>query len=100
VRLTRDHIDAILEEVDRVLGPGASIWLYGSRLQDHLRGGDVDLMLDVAEKPSMRDLAVLRDRLEERLGLPCDLLVRVRSESPTAFMQMVAAQAVRLEAAA
>ncbi len=85
---------------NRVLGPEASDLLYGSRLQDLARGGDVDLMLDVAVQPSIRDRAVVRDRLEERLGLPCDLLVRVRSEAPTAFTQMVAAQAVKLEAAA
>ena len=100
MRLTSGQIEMILEEVTRVLGDEAAVWLYGSRLQDRARGGDVDLMLDVPDQPSIRDLAVLRDRLEARLGLPCDLLVRARSEAPTAFLQMVAAQAIRLGDAA
>jgi hypothetical protein len=47
-----------------------------------------------------RPLAVLCGRLEDVLGLPCDVQVRVASEPPTAFQELVAQRAVRLERAA
>jgi predicted nucleotidyltransferase len=100
LRLTTVQLNTIVAEVSRALGADAQVWLYGSRLQDGARGGDVDLLIEVAARPAPAELAVLRDRLEERLGLPCDLLVRVASEPPSAFHELVAQRAVRLEPAA
>ncbi|MEB3197593.1 MAG: nucleotidyltransferase domain-containing protein [Candidatus Sericytochromatia bacterium] len=100
MRLTSGQVDTILTEVARVLGPEARVWLYGSRLQDSARGGDVDLLIELTARPSLPQLAGLYERLEERLGLPCDLQLRVTGEPVTAFQQFVTQQAVRLEPAA
>jgi hypothetical protein len=48
----------------------------------------------------LMQLALLSGRLEDVLGLPCDVQVRVASEPPTAFQELVAQRAVRLERAA
>lgn len=100
LRLTSARVNTIVAEVSRALGAEAQVWLYGSRLEDGARGGDVDLLIEVAARPAPGELAMLRDRLEESLGLPCDLLVRVASEAPSAFQALVAQRAVRLGVAA
>lgn len=100
MRLSTAQVGAILTEVARWLGPEASVWLYGSRLRDDRRGGDVDLMLVVTVRPSPRELACLRDGLETVLGLPVDLLVKVASEPATDFQEMIVRQARRLGEAA
>lgn len=46
MRLTDRQIKDIKEEVARILGPDAEVWLFGSRVDDNARGGDVDLMIE------------------------------------------------------
>ena len=47
MRLTSEQIQAIRTGVAQVAGPGAQVWLFGSRLHDQARGGDVDLLLEL-----------------------------------------------------
>ena len=47
MRLTFEQIQAIRTGVAQVAGPGAQVWLFGSRLHDQARGGDVDLLLEL-----------------------------------------------------
>ena len=44
MRLTDRQIKVIREEVARILGPDAEVWLFGSSVDDNARGGDVDLI--------------------------------------------------------
>lgn len=65
MRLDQEQREGILEEVRRLLGPDASVRLFGSRRLDALRGGDVDLLV---ERPtSIPDPAWSASRLEARL---------------------------------
>ncbi|WP_375461528.1 nucleotidyltransferase domain-containing protein [uncultured Enterovirga sp.] len=50
MRLTPDEITAIKACVARHFGAGATVRLFGSRVHDHLRGGDIDLQV-IAESP-------------------------------------------------
>lgn len=47
MRLTSEQIQAIRTGVAQVAGQGAQVWLFGSRLHDQARGGDVDLLLEL-----------------------------------------------------
>jgi predicted nucleotidyltransferase len=47
MRLTQTQIAAIREIVAEVAGSDASVRLFGSRLDDTAKGGDVDLMVEV-----------------------------------------------------
>jgi predicted nucleotidyltransferase len=44
MRLTTNQITAIREEAGR-LDPHAEVFLFGSRVDDSARGGDVDLLV-------------------------------------------------------
>ncbi len=43
MRLTPAQITTILDTVRKVAGPDARVRLFGSRLDDHARGGDIGL---------------------------------------------------------
>jgi predicted nucleotidyltransferase len=56
-------------------GVSATVWLFGSRLDDSRKGGDVDLYVEVAEH-SLFDELRCKIELEESLEIPVDLIVR------------------------
>lgn len=49
MRLTPTQINVIRDGADRLAGHAARVWLFGSRVRDDARGGDVDLMLELDE---------------------------------------------------
>ena len=46
MRLTQSQEQIIKSTVDRVLGAESRVWLFGSRVDDALRGGDIDLLIE------------------------------------------------------
>ncbi|OOG20800.1 DNA polymerase III subunit beta [Thioalkalivibrio denitrificans] len=66
MRLSREQVEAIREVVHSECGPSARVRLFGSRLDDALRGGDVDILVELDE-PVERP-AVLSARLSARLS--------------------------------
>lgn len=46
MRLTPAQEQLIKSTVDRVLGTESRVWLFGSRANDDLRGGDIDLLVE------------------------------------------------------
>lgn len=70
MRLHQQQRQIIRDEVARAFGPHASVQLFGSRLDDAKRGGDVDLYIEADGTSSElldRELA-LHARLQRRLG--------------------------------
>ena len=70
MRLQPDEVARIRETVRRVAGAQAEVWLFGSRLDEAARGGDVDLLVSLphpVERP-----AVLAARLEAELSRALD----------------------------
>lgn len=47
MRLSDDYVSAIKHAAREAFGPGAVVRLFGSRVHDHLRGGDIDLHLEI-----------------------------------------------------
>lgn len=47
MRLSAQHITAIRAAIGSIASDVTAIRLFGSRLNDEMRGGDVDLMVDV-----------------------------------------------------
>ncbi|CAK0769534.1 hypothetical protein CCP3SC15_30028 [Gammaproteobacteria bacterium] len=46
VRLTEIQQTAIRATVTEIFGGSASVWLFGSRVDDSQRGGDIDLLIE------------------------------------------------------
>ena len=49
MRLTPAQIDTIKSTAQDVLGQGVQVTLFGSRVHDDQKGGDVDLMVEVLQ---------------------------------------------------
>lgn len=46
MRLTLQQIELIKKTVDSVLNAQNNVWLFGSRVNDDKRGGDIDLFIE------------------------------------------------------
>jgi predicted nucleotidyltransferase len=46
MRLTEQQHTAIRSLVTEVFGARAEVWLFGSRVDDNKRGGDIDLLIE------------------------------------------------------
>lgn len=99
MRLPPEYQTTITATAQKVFGAGASVWLFGSRLDDSAKGGDVDLLVKL-ESPAP-DKAVLAVRynalLQMQLGLQkFDVLVIDPSSRLEPIHQQALSKGVRL----
>ncbi len=67
MRLSSEEIATIRTVVHRLLGEGARVSVFGSRTDDSVRGGDLDLLVDVDR--ALTNRASAASRLEAELQL-------------------------------
>lgn len=60
MRLTEKQIEAIRQLARQLVGQDARVRVFGSRLDDAARGGDLDLMLELTEEVSNPALIAAR----------------------------------------
>lgn len=99
MRLSPSQTKLIVECVRQQFGPGTLVSLYGSRLDDAARGGDVDLLVETDVQATLRQRARATMQLEQELQLPVDLLVVERGKDTSAFARLARSKARPLEAA-
>jgi predicted nucleotidyltransferase len=94
MRLSPESCHIIRKTTAEIFGPEAEVRLFGSRIDDEARGGDIDLLV-VSEQPvedKARKSLALVARLQMRLGdQPIDVLVI----DPATEIGAVHAQALR-----
>ena len=49
MRLTPEQVTIIKKAGAETFGDSARVWLFGSRVDDHKRGGDIDLLIETVE---------------------------------------------------
>jgi predicted nucleotidyltransferase len=99
MRITPEQIRVIRQGVAELAGEEASVWLFGSRLRDDARGGDVDLMLELNE--AVAEPAQLASRLAVRVsramdGRKVDVLVKAPNLLFLPIHAVALAEGVRL----
>lgn len=50
MRLTEDQIRVVKLRAAEYFGPDADVWLFGSRVDDSERGGDIDLYIETSRR--------------------------------------------------
>lgn len=70
MRLAPEQLNVILTATRELAGPDASVRLVGSRLNDQIRGGDIDLLVECPRRVTRPVwlAAQITARLQKRLG--------------------------------
>lgn len=66
MRLEQSAIETITNTVKSMIGENVAIWLFGSRVDDRLKGGDIDLLIEVDHK------------LENRVAVVCQVNAKIQ----------------------
>lgn len=67
MRLQQNEVDAIVQAARAAFVPGTEVFLFGSRLRDAARGGDIDLLVETPEAMSPAELVQRRTRFVSRI---------------------------------
>jgi len=91
MRLQPAEATAIREAVHAVFGEKATVRLFGSRLDDRARGGDLDLLIEVEPgQATLHAEIALRERIEPAVeDLRVDILLHER-DKPTSPIERIA----------
>lgn len=79
MRLKQSQQQTIREAVREVFGPDAAVYVFGSRVNDSAKGGDIDLLVRLKRPQVETERKILRlvARLQIRLGdQPIDVLLQ------------------------
>ena len=98
MRLSPAQTRVILHCVREQLGADASVMLFGSRLDDRTRGGDVDLLVESAAPATLRQRVLVTMALEKALALPVDIVAVQRGTPGSAFTRITRSRAQLLAA--
>ncbi len=60
MRLTETQRHSIKSVITNIVGEGSRVWLFGSRVDDVQRGGDIDLLIETDQVVSSRTKALCR----------------------------------------
>lgn len=96
MRLTQEQIQKIIQTVSSLTESAAEVFLFGSRLDDRAKGGDIDLLVETDTPLTLIGRARIKLALESDLGLPVDIIAQTRNVVPTPFQAIARARAVRL----
>ena len=79
MRLTPAQIDTIKSTATAVLGEGVQVTLFGSRVDDAAKGGDVDLMIEVPQnlaEPALMSARIASQVSRAMHGRKVDVLLK------------------------
>jgi predicted nucleotidyltransferase len=98
MRLRPGEIEAIRAAVRDVFGERATVRLFGSRVRDDLRGGDIDLFVEVDPgRTTVADEQRLRDRIAPVVeDLRVDIVLHERDTPLTPIGRIALRQGVLL----
>ena len=100
MRLSSSQIEAIKQETEHFFGAKAEVWLFGSRVDDTAKGGDVDLYVRAVSSDA-DELADARfaflARLKRRMGdRKIDLVLQREGGDVLPIYELARQQGVRL----
>lgn len=95
MRLSSEQVETIKQEAAHFFGAQAEVWLFGSRVDDKAKGGDIDLYVETDALEVALSLARARGRLADRLGRYVDLVVNNHTKDEPIFY-IAKSQGVRL----
>ncbi len=69
IRLTQDEIKAIKDTAKEIFGSNVKVWLFGSRVNPELKGGDIDIYIEIPKMENWLDKKInFLVKLKEKIG--------------------------------
>ncbi len=71
IRITEEELKAIKDTAKAVFGDNVKVWLFGSRVNPNLKGGDIDIYIEI---PNYEETNVFNKKvkflvqLEDKIG--------------------------------
>ena len=97
MRITQAQADMIRKLLQDSLGEESKVWLFGSRVNDEKRGGDVDLYVETMQPCDLPTKLSLMSAIQRSIGLrKVDLLIRTSSSPERAIYATAKSEGVRL----
>jgi predicted nucleotidyltransferase len=98
MRLTPNEIEVIRRAVSQIFGENARVRVFGSRVRDDLKGGDVDLFVEVESgDASIANEQRLRDLIAPTLDdVRIDIVLHERGQAATPIARIALRDGVPL----
>jgi uncharacterized protein len=99
MRLQPAQITAIRESAALLAGPSVRVWLFGSRVHDQERGGDVDLLLELDDpvaEPALLSAQLAAQVSKSMQGRKVDVLVKAPNLMQLPIHSVALAEGIRL----
>jgi predicted nucleotidyltransferase len=98
MRLTPNEIEVIRRAVRQIFGENARVRVFGSRVRDDLKGGDVDLFVEVESgDASIANEQRLRDLIAPTLDdVRIDIVLHERGQAATPIARIALRDGVPL----
>ncbi len=99
MRLSPQQIMVIRQTVAELAGAATRVWLFGSRVEDAARGGDVDLLLEMDEpvpEPAALAAKVALRVSRSMYGRKVDVLIKAPNLTQFPIHQIALAQGICL----
>ncbi|MEI7841682.1 MAG: nucleotidyltransferase domain-containing protein [Gallionellaceae bacterium] len=100
MRLSTEQIQTIKQETAHFFGAQAEVWLFGSRVDDAAKGGDIDLYVRATSSDAdelVNSRFAFLARLKRRMGdRKIDLVLQRQGGDALAIYEIAKQQGVRL----
>jgi predicted nucleotidyltransferase len=99
MRLSEEYRTVIKETLLKHFGKGSKFYLFGSRIDDSKRGGDIDLYIETDlsdDKPWKAKKKAHRELMDVLGEQKIDIIVHVNGSEYTAFEELIKDDVVEL----
>ena len=96
MRLTKKQIQEIKNTADLIF-KDYNIYLFGSRTKDELKGGDIDLYIELPYKPHFLDKAKFKAFLKRKIGeQKIDVIIDYPQKNKTLIDKIALKEGIKL----
>jgi uncharacterized protein len=95
VRLKNNQAEFLKHRIQTIL-PDADVFLFGSRANDQLKGGDIDILVVDVKKLTFQQIRDIKIAFYKKFGEQRIDIVTCKRDTPSTFRDLVLLEAVRL----